>query len=115
MNDRRLDLSVLDPMRDPERWRSVMNATLARVDAVIANRVHRTGPLTMLAAWYRPVLAAAALTLLMLIPIEYALERRDDRAEYVGRLVSLSTESLRGQVKVTADILIRAMHGGHTP
>ena len=50
-----VDLSPLDPRRDPERWERMVSGILAR--AALAPR----GPWGWLAAWRRPALAAAAL------------------------------------------------------
>ena len=86
----RLDLSALDPMRDPEQWERMMAATLVRVDAVLTRRME--DPITAIAAWRRPLLLAAAAMLALLIPVELALEARESRAEQVERLVSLSTD-----------------------
>lgn len=87
--DDRLDLSPLDPMRDPGHWQAVMGATLMRVDAVLFQR--RQDPLSLIASWSRPLLVAAATAVALLVPAEIALETREERAEQVRRLVALST------------------------
>lgn len=57
----RLDLSPLDPRRDPDRWERMVAGVLARAsipDAIVIPLVR--GPLATLAGWARPLLAAAA-------------------------------------------------------
>lgn len=69
MDNGELDLSALDPAREPERWNAVVDRVHARVDAVIAGRVVRNGPLAAIEAWARPLLAAAALATILLVPL----------------------------------------------
>lgn len=108
MNDRdRIDLSPLDPMQDPEHWRAVVAATLTRVDAVLPRSAD--DPFVMIAAWSRPLLIAASLALVVLVPVEFALERRDDRVEQVERLVSLSAGWDHGEVPPSAEQFLRAL------
>ena len=61
-----VDLSPLDPARDPERWASIVRQTRTRIDAVLRERGRQTDVLTIVAGWARPVLAAAAAVLLLL-------------------------------------------------
>jgi len=112
-DDRRLDLSALDPARDPARWRMVFDATLARVDEVLLHR--RQDPLSLIAGWRRPLLAAAAAALLVLVPVEVALERRETRVETVRGLVSVSTAWAEEGRTPTGAELLRAMRTGGTP
>ncbi|HEU0052875.1 MAG TPA: hypothetical protein VFQ39_06845 [Longimicrobium sp.] len=58
MIEQPVDLSPLDPRRDPERWERLVHGIMAR--AAIPAAVVR-GPWVALAAWRRPALAAAAL------------------------------------------------------
>jgi hypothetical protein len=109
----RLDLSALDPMRDPEHWERVMAATLVRVDAVLAHRAD--GPLAAIAAWSRPLLLAAAAALALLVPVELALELRESRAEQVERLVSLSTAWDGAEEPPTGVEFLRALAAEDTP
>ena len=83
-----IDLSPLDPMENPARWQPVVDATLERVDAALDHP--SADPLTLIAGWSRPVLLAAAGVLAVLVPIEFVLERSEDRREQVERLVALS-------------------------
>lgn len=90
-DDQKLDLALLDPMRDPTRWRSVVEATLQRLDPELARR-RRRDPLTLIAEWSRPVVITSATALVLLAPVELALELQEERAEQVQRLVDLSGE-----------------------
>jgi len=105
----RLDLSALDPLREPERWRGVVESTRARIDAVMEERERRRGPLLLIAGWTRPLLAAAAIAVALLIPLELALEAREAHAERVERLVSLSTEWTPGDAPPSAAEFVRVL------
>ena len=109
----RLDLSALDPARDPEHWERVMAATLIRVDAVLSRRID--DPLTAIAVWKRPLLVAAGVALALLIPIELALELRESRAEQVERLVSLSSRWEDGRTPPSGAEFLRALTAEGTP
>lgn len=109
----RLDLSALDPTRDPEHWERVMAATLVRVDAVLSRRID--DPFTAIAVWKRPLLVAAAATLALLVPVELALELRESRAEQVERLVSLSSSWEDGGRPPSGAAFLRALTAEGTP
>jgi hypothetical protein len=113
MDDRRLDLSALDPARDPGRWRGVFDATLARVDDALLQR--RQDPLALIAGWRRPLLAAAAAAVVLLVPVEVALERRETRVETVRGLVAVSTVWAQEGRAPTGAELLRAMSTGGAP
>lgn len=113
MDERRLNLSALDPERDPARWRAVFEGTLSRVDDVLLHR--REDALTLIAGWRRPLLAAAAAAVLMLVPVEVALERRETRAETVAGLVATSTAWADEGRAPTGAELLRAMDTGTVP
>jgi hypothetical protein len=102
-HDDPLDLSALDPERDPGRWRALITDTLVRLDAVLEERARRDDPLHLIAAWRKPVLAAAAAVILILIPLEIALERRETWSERVERLVALSYQPLTTQLPTGGD------------
>lgn len=112
-DDERLDLSSLDPARDPEQWRALVAGMLARVDAALEGRARRDEPLHLIAVWRKPLLAAAAGVILMLIPVEFALELRERRVERVGRLVALSHWSPETKPPSGADF--RRALGGRQP
>lgn len=113
MDERRVNLSALDPARDPARWRAVLDATLARVDDALLHR--RQDPLALIAGWRRPLLAAAAAALLVLVPVEVALERRETRVETVRGLVAASTAWAQEGRAPTGAELLRAMDTGAVP
>lgn len=113
MDERPLDLSALDPARDAARWRAVFDATLTRVDGVLAQRRHDA--LTLIAGWRRPLLAAAAAAVLMLVPVEVALERRETRAEALRGLVAASEAWAQEGRAPTGAELLRAMDTGAAP
>lgn len=113
MDERPLDLSALDPARDPGRWRAVLQATRVRVDDALLHR--RLDALTLIAGWRRPLLAAAAAAVLLLVPVEVALEQREARAETLRGLVAVSTAwAQEGRVPTGAELL-RAMDTGAMP
>jgi hypothetical protein len=107
MDNERLDLSPLDPMRDQPRWESFVNATLKRVDRALDQREEqRDDAFLLIASWRRPLLAAAAVLVAVLIPAEIALEIRESRAEKISRLASVSVVWARSeQPPKAADIL----------
>ena len=109
----RIDLSALDPCANPERWRAVVDATLQRVDVALAARPR--DPLTLIASWSRTLLASSALIVLVLIPVELALESREARAEQVQTLVRLSTETALGEAMPTGAELSAAISGAALP
>ncbi len=113
MDERRLDLSALDPARHPDRWRALAAATLARVDEALLHR--RQDPLALIAGWRRPLLAAAAAALLVLAPVELALERRETRMKTVRGLVAVSTAWASEGLAPTGAELLRAMDTGGAP
>lgn len=104
-----VDLSALDPMREPERWQAVVDGTLRRVDAVMMAR--QRDPLGLIASWSRSLTVAAGLMVAALIPVELALELREANAEQVASLVRLSTETALGEGPPTGEELSRAL--GH--
>jgi hypothetical protein len=111
MDDERVNLSALDPARDPGRWRAVMEATMTRVDGVLLNRV-RPDPLALIAGWRRPLLAMAAGTVLLLVPVEVALERRETRQEPLRGLVDVSNAWAQEGRAPTGAELLRAIRTG---
>jgi predicted NBD/HSP70 family sugar kinase len=102
-----IDLSALDPQRDEARWDAFVEATLRRVDPVLAAR-REDDPLGVIARWTRPVLAAAAIIVLMLVPAEMALDARERHTEQVRRLVVLSVEVFGGAAP-SGDAFVQAL------
>jgi hypothetical protein len=75
----------------------------------------RQDPLSLIAGWRRPLLAAAAAALLVLVPVEVVLERRETRRETVQGLVSVSTAwAQEGRAPSGAELL-RAIRTGGAP
>lgn len=103
----RVDLSELDPLREPGRWDATVEATMARVDAVLAGRTR--DPLSLIASWSRQLTLGSCLVVALLIPIEIILERREAGAEQVRDLVRLSTETALGEGAPTGAELSRAL------
>lgn len=83
-----IDLSALGPEQDPARWQAITERTLQRVDQVLAEPGE--SPLTLIAGWRRPLLAAALAASVVLTVMELALERREWRTERIQRLVAVS-------------------------
>jgi hypothetical protein len=67
MTDQRepVDLSTLDPARRPE-WAARIEATHRAVAAIVERRAVLQGPLDIVSGWARPILAAAAILLVLL-------------------------------------------------
>ena len=102
-----LDHSELDPMREPDRWRSLVDATLLHVDGVLAARSR--DPLSLIASWSRPLTWAGCLVIALLIPVEIMLERREMGEEQIQTLVRLSTETAFGEGLPTGAELSQAL------
>jgi hypothetical protein len=60
MDPERLNLSVLDPAADAERWERVINKITDHAMPELARRAAARSPLLLLAGWARPMLSAAA-------------------------------------------------------
>lgn len=108
-----LDLSTLGTDRDPAHWRAVVEATMARVDEVLSRRPQ--DPLTLIAAWSRPLVITAAVVMAILVPLELALETQEARGEQVRRLVELSTTWDGGPPPPSGAEFLRALTEGVTP
>lgn len=105
-----MDLAPLDPGRDPERWARHMEATRLMVEAVLAGRIAPSGALDFLGAWFRPILAAAAVLAAVVAAAGAVLGGRNaalDRASEARRLAVLSDNSLgRGQRPTGSQLLV---------
>jgi hypothetical protein len=106
MNDPRpVDLSPLDPARDPAHWTALLEGTRARVDAVLAER-ERRDVLAVVGGWARPILAAAAV-LLALLGAALASDRMEPPRIYasdVERLAALSAGLAEGHIATGAEL-----------
>lgn len=65
MADDRLDLSPLDPTSDAERFDRIVGAIMDRAADDLRARCARYNPVVRLVEWRRPMLAAAAVLLLL--------------------------------------------------
>ena len=105
-----MDLTALDPGRDPERWGRRMEATKVLVEAALAGRLAPPGSLDIVGTWFRPILAAAAVLAVLLGAAGAVLAGRNtalDRASEARRLAVLSDDSLgRGERPTGAQLLV---------
>lgn len=109
----RVDLSPLDPMQDTDHWGEVVEGTLKRVNVLLANR--QADPLTLIAGWSRTLTLAAAIAVLLLIPVELMLERRESKVEQIELLAQLAVASVRGERPPTGAELSRVLVFGGQP
>jgi len=105
-----MDLSPLDPGCDPERWSRLLEATRLRVEAALADRIASAGPLDIMGAWFRPILAAAAVLAAVLGAAGAVAGSRNPAlggASDARRLAVLSDNSLgRGQRPTGTQLLV---------
>lgn len=109
MSDERMDLSALEPGGDGGRWDVGVQRTLRRVEAVLLDRAPAEDPFAFIARWRRPVLAAVAAVVVVVLPVEWALERREAGAERVRHLARLSGDAVRGEPHPTGAELLGAV------
>jgi hypothetical protein len=106
----RIDLSALDPARDSEQWSRLTEATRLRIEAILEGRAGAPGLLDVLAAWSRPVLAAAAVLALAFGLADAAIAAGGgarDAAPGARRLAALSGNSLgRGLRPTGAELMV---------
>jgi hypothetical protein len=105
-----VDLSPLDPARDPERWSLLIATTRAKIDEILLERNRRLDPLAIMAGWARPVLTAAAAATLLLGAVLAELEGRRAAAMAAAsdarRLAVLTEASVgRGRAPTGAELL----------
>ena len=110
MDDRPLDLTPLDPLRDPRFD--------ARVNAIVreAFAARRQSVLAVVGGWTRPMLIAAALALAVLLPAltRRAVQRPVSAAEILGvpsTLVDLVASTAHPSLEDIAEAL--AVGGSH--
>ena len=73
----------LDPMRDPERWESMVRGIVDRAAPILAGYAAR-GPAELLAAWLRPTLAAAAVVSVLALGALAAGSREPETGATIG-------------------------------
>jgi hypothetical protein len=101
-----VDLSALDPERDPARWSALLDATRRRVGAVLLERSREPDVFELMGEWSRPILAAAAALLLLLGGAGAMLGRAEPRATDAVRLARLSeTALLEGRAPTGAQLV----------
>jgi hypothetical protein len=103
-----MNLSSLDPARDPDRWFAIMEATRVRVEAAMLERGAPPDVLAVVGGWARPILAYAALALVVLGAALGAARGsappRVIRATDAQRLAALSAGFADGHVPSGAEI-----------
>ncbi len=62
MSDERIDFSPLDPTADAERFEATLRSIRAAARAELARRRAQTSVVGQLGLWWKPLLAAAAIT-----------------------------------------------------
>jgi len=108
----RMDLSALDPARDPEHWSRLTETTRLRIEASLESRRGTPKVLDILAAWHRPILAAAAVLALAFGLADAAISARGgalDGASGARRLAALSDNSLGRGLRPTGTELMIAL------
>jgi hypothetical protein len=119
MNDfERLDLSSLDPARDPDRWSRLVALTRLRVEETLDRAVPLPSALDLVGGWLRPVLAAAAAVILGLGSARLVVGGRDtalDRASQARRLAALTEESLSRGTRPAGSQLLVALRARSAP
>jgi hypothetical protein len=105
-----IDLSPLDPERDPERWQLLVEATRLRVAAVLSERAREPDPFSVLSGWGRSILAAAAAVLLLLGWASAARTAYAPGDRSNVRRLALLTESsvIHGRAPTGAELLAAA-------
>ncbi len=65
MDPSRLNLSLLDPSVDEDRWERLIASIGERAEPILARHRAAVSPLLLLSTWVRPALAAAAVIALV--------------------------------------------------
>ena len=112
MNDERIDFSALDPTRDRARFDSTVKSISARAAGELAARRARFSPVSELARWRRPVLAAAAVALLICGGVLIGIRTTAQVAESGGIAEAMGVPSLlaeglqAGELPTPADLFV---------
>jgi hypothetical protein len=108
-----IDLSPLDPERDPERWNLLVEATRLRVAPVLSERAREPDSVSVLSSWARPILAAAVAVLLLLGGAATALGGRAPAKPSDARRLALLTESsvIHGRAPTGAELMAAVQAG----
>jgi len=102
-----IDLSPLDPERDPQRWARTMDAVRLRVEAALLQRSREHDPLAVLTLWARPILAAAAVAVVLLGSAVITLGGRAAPAASEARRLAYLAESsvVHGRIPTGAQVM----------
>lgn len=121
MSDDRIDLSSLDLSRDPARMERMVASITWRARPELMRR-RNTRPVTaveMVAAWFRPALAAAAAVAAISVGA-IAMSNRSGEVVQAGAYmsgsevpVSLTTWYEEGSSPTAAELLVAANEGGN--
>ena len=112
MDTERVDLSPLDPAEDQLRYERWVRRILAAAAPELARRARENGPLTLLAGWARPTLAAAAVIAAVALGVLSAVEREAATTDSVVDALGVPTpaaEWLEDEREPTASDLVVAM------
>jgi len=102
-----IDLSALDPERDPQRWALTVDAVRLRVEAALLQRSREPDPLAVLTQWARPILAAAAVAVVLLGSAVITLGGRAVPAASEARRLAYLAESsvVHGRTPTGAQVM----------
>ncbi len=108
-----IDLSSLDPTRDTARFERVVASINARASDQLAARRSQTNAIAMLARWKRPMLAAAAVVVLISGTILFSVRvpppdlapQTDGIAEAMGIPEALAQWIDDDRLPTTADLI----------
>jgi hypothetical protein len=100
----KVDLTPLDPAADADRWSRLLDATRLRVASALLER--ELDPFAAVVGWGRPILAAAAVLLLVLGAADIALRGRPAEPSEARRLAYLAEASaLHGRAPTGAEVI----------
>lgn len=120
MSDERFDLSPLDLAKDPERFDRMVERITWRARSELARRArtHAISPVEIVAAWYRPAIAAAAMiaavSLTLLATVGHARKEVPTGAYMSAAEVPAAMASWyeEGSSPTAAELLVVANEGG---
>lgn len=87
MDPERIDLSPLDPAADQLAYERFVRRIMDAAGLELGRRAREAGPLTLVAAWARPTLAAASIVAVLAAGAILATDRPDSGATAGGTVV----------------------------
>ncbi len=106
-----MDLSPLGP-EGSRHWQSILDGTAGDIDTVLeARHRHRNDAIVVIAGWRRPLLAAAAAVLAVLVPAEMALEAREARQDSIQLLAASSATWVASRQAPSGSEILRVIAG----